>query len=85
MIILFVFLLQLTVIVYDSVYPNSRDTSTVTINVDRNPSGPVFQSPQYSETIPASYELGQSILQVSARDDDGVSLLIISFKIKLIS
>ncbi|XP_035826841.1 protocadherin Fat 4, partial [Aplysia californica] len=61
----------LSIIVYDSVYPNNRDTAQVTINVIRNPSGPAFSLPQYVTTIPDTFELGQSVLQVTAVDSDG--------------
>ena len=57
---------------YDSVYPANRDTAVVSIRVVRNPSGPVFDLPQYLATIPDTYELGRSILKVTARDQDGV-------------
>ena len=60
-------------IVFDSVYPENRATSDVTINVIRNPSGPAFLLPQYVVVIPDSYQLGRNITQVAAIDSDGVS------------
>ena len=61
----------LSIIVYDSVYPTNQDTAQVTIGVIRNPSGPIFSLQQYTEQIPDTYQLGLTILQVSATDSDG--------------
>lgn len=59
------------VVAYDSVYPSNRDTADVTISVTRNERAPIFSLPSYSQTIPDTFSLGQSILDVRATDADG--------------
>ena len=71
------FYFQLTVVVYDTVYPDNVGSGTVTINVQRNPNPPQFQGDNYQRTIDEKIELGASVLQLAARDRDGVSVVII--------
>ena len=59
---------------YDSSYPDVVDVSDVTISVTRNLNAPVFELPNYQETIPETFALGVQILQVSAVDSDGDSV-----------
>ena len=66
-----IFYFQLRVVAYDSVYPSNRDTADVTISVTRNERAPIFSLPSYSQTIPDTFSLGQSILDVRATDADG--------------
>ena len=69
------FFLQLEIIVYDTSYPTVRDTSTVLISVIRDEAGPVFTpSATYQVTIPETTDIGSSILDVNAFDQDGVSV-----------
>lgn len=68
--------LQLRLIVYDSAYPNARDTSDVVISVFRDESGPIFQpSATYQITIPETTPIGNEVLDVDAIDPDGVSFI----------
>ncbi|XP_055954929.1 protocadherin Fat 4 [Patella vulgata] len=55
---------------YDTNNPNLRATETVTITVNRNPNGPVFQPTSYAKSIPETYAVTRSILQVIATDAD---------------
>ena len=57
-------------IVYDNVYPNVQDTSTVTISVNRNENAPLFIR-SFDVTIPETTPLGQIITNVTATDLDG--------------
>ncbi len=58
---------------YDTVYPDNVGSGTVVITVQRNPSAPAFQGDNYQRTIDERIELGTSVLQLAARDADGVS------------
>ncbi|KAJ8319080.1 hypothetical protein KUTeg_004171 [Tegillarca granosa] len=61
----------LRVIAYDSVYPNNRDTSTVTINVQRNLFAPQFNGQPYVTTIDDNIPLGTSVITINATDPEG--------------
>ncbi|XP_050391949.2 protocadherin Fat 4 [Patella vulgata] len=64
-------LYTLKVRAYDTFYPENFGLSTVTINVNRNPSAPVFTpSNEYQKTI-NEYTSSLSVLRVSASDADG--------------
>lgn len=65
-------LLQLRVTAYDSLSTSRVATSTVSINVIKNPSGPVFTLPAYEVTIPETQSLGSTVVNVTATDRDGV-------------
>lgn len=65
-------LLQLRVTAYDSQSTSRVATSTVSINVIKNPSGPVFTLPAYEVTIPETQSLGSTVVNVTATDRDGV-------------
>ncbi len=67
-------------VVFDTVYPDNVGSGTVTINVQRNPSTPQFQGDNYQRTIDEKIELGTSVLQLAARDADGVSVLFLLFE-----
>ena len=69
-------LFQLTLVVFDTIYPDNVGSGTVTINVQRNPNPPQFQGDNYQRTIDEKIELGASVLQLAARDQDGVSEII---------
>ncbi|KAK3089813.1 hypothetical protein FSP39_006721 [Pinctada imbricata] len=56
---------------YDSLSPSKVATATVNIGVIRNPSAPVFQAPSYEVTIPETYSLGVTVVNVTAIDPDG--------------
>ena len=61
--------------VYDTTYPDNVGSGTVTITVQRNPNAPQFQGDNYQRTIDEKIGLGASVLQLAARDQDGVGLL----------
>lgn len=65
-------LLQLRVTAYDSLSTSRVATSTVSINVIKNPSGPIFTLPAYEVTIPETQSLGSTVVNVTATDQDGV-------------
>lgn len=69
---------QLEIIVYDSVYPSARDTSTVLISVARDVNGPIFQpSATYQITIPETTAVSRIIIDVNATDPDGVCISVL--------
>ena len=57
---------------YDNIYPMNRATAVVTVSVERNPSPPRFPEAPYDVTIGERMDLGASVMQVQAEDDDGV-------------
>ncbi len=63
-------------VVYDTTYPENRGTGSVVVTVTRNPKAPRFQADRYERTVDEKIELGTSILQLAARDEDGVGYLI---------
>lgn len=65
---------QLRVIAYDSVYPNNKATSTVTIAVQRNLFAPQFNNQPYATTVDEIIPLGTSIITINATDPEGVGL-----------
>ncbi|KAL5018737.1 hypothetical protein ScPMuIL_004459 [Solemya velum] len=62
---------KLTVTAVDSGSPNYVATSTVTINIQRNPSGPQFTLPSYETLIPETYLVGGNLINTTAVDTDG--------------
>lgn len=81
-------LLQLEVIVYDNAYPTDRGTATVTVIVDRNPSGPQFTDNlpvpfTYTRVITEDFPLGNTVIDINATDSDGVSSYTVSL-VKLV-
>ena len=71
-----IFPFQLTLIVYDSAYPDSRDTAQVQIPMQRNLNPPVLNDTNYIVTIPESQPAGVAFFTaISASDADGVSVL----------
>ncbi|KAK3745550.1 hypothetical protein RRG08_040225, partial [Elysia crispata] len=65
----------LRLITYDSRYPNTRDTATVSIRMNRNPSAPSFTSPNYFTTVKETIPQGTIIFNnINATDADGDSL-----------
>lgn len=57
---------------YDSADTSRRATADVTIDVTRNPSGPNFINDPYQVTIPQNYPLGDTVINATAIDQDGV-------------
>jgi hypothetical protein len=62
----------LNVEVYDSVWPNNKQTGILTININRNPGKPEFTQDVYERTINADFPVGDIILTVNATDSDQV-------------
>ena len=59
---------------WDEYYPADRATTTVVINVDRNPSGPRFiEGVSYNITIGENHPYGSLVIDLNATDADGVS------------
>ena len=76
LLLLLLFPFQLTLIVYDSAYPDRRDTSQVQIAMQRNLNGPVLNSTNYFVTIPETQPMGVDFFTaISASDADGVRVL----------
>ena len=65
---------QLRVAAYDTAYPSHTTTSDIVIKVIRNANAPRFLKENYIETITEKFPIGDNILQVAAKDEDGVSL-----------
>lgn len=61
--------------------PTIQAFKTVRINVNRNPSPPVFGLPSYTFTVPENQALGSVIGKVNATDSDFVSTVNPSFKV----
>ncbi|XP_036359005.1 uncharacterized protein LOC115211772 [Octopus sinensis] len=55
---------------YDSAEPDNFATTTLIVNVRRNPNAPVFLSSSYTKDIRESLSPGSSVLKVSATDSD---------------
>ena len=67
--------LQLRVDVFDSEFSQTRASTDVTINVQRNPSAPVFRGDEtHSVTISDRFPVGGEVMRLLAVDDDGVSV-----------
>ena len=60
---------------YNSLYPLNLATTTVTINVARNPSEPEFEEDSTEVDIDERLPLGGSVFSVMATDLDNVSLV----------
>lgn len=67
-----IILLQVTMVAFDTVYPNNRATATATISVNRNPNGPTFNPQVYKRQIDEDTSLGALIVDVNATDLDNV-------------
>lgn len=65
--------LQLRIKAYDSVYPSNTDEAVVTINVNHNPSAPVFNPAFYVTTIPETFLVSNVVVDINAVDNDRVS------------
>ncbi|XP_041363172.1 uncharacterized protein LOC121378881 isoform X2 [Gigantopelta aegis] len=66
---------MLKVVIFDSAYPETRTTTEITINVERNLNAPRFLRPRYEVTIEANQELGVPFYNISASDFDGDSVI----------
>ncbi|KAK0048619.1 protocadherin Fat 4, partial [Biomphalaria pfeifferi] len=67
---------SLRLITYDTAYPNSRATSTVSITAVRNPNAPTFNLTNYETTIYATQQVGSVLFSnIGATDRDGDSPL----------
>ncbi|XP_041364043.1 protocadherin Fat 4-like [Gigantopelta aegis] len=60
-----------SIIAYDSVYPNALASATATVNINRNPNGPLFSSLIYERTIDEDTVIGSLIVDANATDFDG--------------
>lgn len=65
---------QVSLIAYDTVYPNNIATATATIFVDRNPNAPIFSAALYQRNIVETLPIGSSVVEATATDADGVSM-----------
>lgn len=62
---------QFVVEAYDSKDPFNRGQVTVIINITKNPSGPYFLSTTYVGTVNKNDPIGASIVNTTAKDNDG--------------
>lgn len=72
--------LQMTVRATDNAGPNAVDrfdTALVTINVRRNPNGPVFSQAVYNATISEYLPVQQSVIRTVATDNDPANVSIV--------
>lgn len=65
-------ILQVRIELYDTAWPDNRVHADLTINVNRNPNGPIFSPTTYNREIKANFELGGVVIQLTASDPDGV-------------
>ncbi|XP_071105610.1 protocadherin Fat 4-like isoform X2 [Haliotis cracherodii] len=56
---------------YDTAWPLNKAEGVLTINVRRNPAFPVFTNTPYTRSIPDTFPLGNTVLQLSGQDSDG--------------
>ncbi|KAL5018741.1 hypothetical protein ScPMuIL_004463 [Solemya velum] len=63
---------------YDTAWPDNRVHADLTINVNRNPNGPIFSPTTYNREIKANFELGGVVIQLTASDPDGDKVTFIS-------
>ena len=68
-------LFQLTVVAYDSTYPENEATATVSILVERNPHAPEFDDNNYQKTVDEKFALGSVVMEIRATDEDEVKTL----------
>ena len=78
--IITIILFQLTVAAYDTAFPQQRTEANVNIFVVRNENPPFFIDEPYSARISEELDIGVSIINVRAVDNDNVSTSIIAFK-----
>lgn len=60
-------------VAYDSEDPQRRVTADVTVFITRNPSGPAFLQDPYERIIGENFPLGDTVINTTAVDLDGVS------------
>lgn len=60
----------------DPEWPANPVKGTLTINVDRNPTGPEFSQKLYTKTLRGNHLVGDSVIQLLAPDTDGVRLIV---------
>ena len=73
---IFFFLFQCQVRIFDNADKSRTDVTNVTISVIQNPSGPLFSQDIYQITISDNYQLGVPVINTTAVDQDGVSFLL---------
>ena len=64
--------MQIRVVVYDSEYPDQTSTAVVPVIVTRNANAPIFERPEYRQALAENHQLGSSVLQLKASDQDKV-------------
>lgn len=62
---------------YDSFWPDNKAIADLTINVTRNPSGPLFKQQTYTQNLRGDHPVGRIVLQLEASDSDGVNIFMI--------
>ena len=63
---------QLVVRAYDSAFPIQRATADVNIFVVRNENPPFFINEPYTRDLTEDFDLGGSVIRVTAVDNDNV-------------
>ena len=61
---------QIRVLVQDGGNPPLERTGLLVVNMLRNQNAPRLERSDYEATILETYDIGRSVLAVSARDDD---------------
>ncbi len=57
---------------YDTEYPDQTSTAIVPVIVTRNANAPIFERPEYRQSLAENHRLGSSVLQLRASDQDQV-------------
>ena len=60
---------------YDTEYTDQTSTALVPVIVTRNANAPIFERPEYRQSLAENHQLGSSVLQLKASDQDKVHLL----------
>ncbi len=63
---------QIRVLVYDTEYRDQTSTAVVPVVVTRNANAPIFERPEYRQSLAENHRLGSSVLQLKASDQDQV-------------
>ena len=66
-------LLQLSVLLWDTAYPQKTSTATLTLSISRNENPPKWSKPDYKVKVNDRYKLGDEIVTVKATDEDKVT------------
>lgn len=68
-------LLQLKITTYNNLSTSKITTSTVSINIIKNPNNPIFTLPAYKITIPKTQSLNSTIVNITTTNQNKIKPL----------